>query len=597
MPTPPLDSYGIRNLKRRIATRTTWLLLNALVLVSPNSTVEAADCTPNSIELHSQAEVDDFQANHGPCDSVVDQFAVSGEDIVSLEGLAGLRRIGHHLIIHGTDQLAELSGLNDVIEIGASLVISDNDSLTDLSALSGLTALPFALSISFNAALPDLDGLHNLTSVAYSLKIRENTLLENIDALNGIAFVGQNISISGNPHLNDLTGLAGVRGSVGDLRISNNDSLIDLQGLDGISEARSLTVYENDALVALAGLSSLVNVSGPVKIQDNNTLEDLLGLETLSSAGSLAIADNEVLVRLDGLDGISTLEGGFELVSNPKLLDVGGLSNLAYIGGGLRIEDNKSLPDLAGFSSLERVNERLHLLRNSNLASLDGLTALQELGDLRIRINPSLHDCRAIARVVDPFDYHNPGPGGPQAPDVAGEINLGQNLRGCNSIAEILGSVPLDQINVALTDAWYAPETDGQGFLIIVFPMSQQIFMTWFTYDTERPNNNLMALLGEPGHRWITAQGAFSDNSAPLTIYVASGGVFDSAVPQPRLDADGEIQLEFTTCNEGLVKYDIQSIGRQGTVPIQRLTLDNVPTCYELEQQINAHSSDRIKLH
>jgi hypothetical protein len=43
--------------------------------------------------------------------------------------------------------------------------------------------------------------------------------------------------------------------------------------------------------------------------------------------------------------------------------------------------------------------------------------------------------------------------------------------------------------------------------------------------------------------------------------------------------------LEFSTCNAGTLIYDIASIGRQGVVPIERITLDNVPLCYLLNAE------------
>jgi len=33
--------------------------------------------------------------------------------------------------------------------------------------------------------------------------------------------------------------------------------------------------------------------------------------------------------------------------------------------------------------------------------------------------------------------------------------------------------------------------------------------MAWFTHDTERPDTGVEAILGEPGHRWLTAQGPY----------------------------------------------------------------------------------------
>ena len=56
-------------------------------------------------------------------------------------------------------------------------------------------------------------------------------------------------------------------------------------------------------------------------------------------------------------------------------------------------------------------------------------------------------------------------------------------------------------INQGMIDAWYDPDTNGQGFFITVFPVIKQVFLAWFTYDTERPPEDVTAILGEPGHR------------------------------------------------------------------------------------------------
>ena len=65
------------------------------------------------------------------------------------------------------------------------------------------------------------------------------------------------------------------------------------------------------------------------------------------------------------------------------------------------------------------------------------------------------------------------------------------------------------EINAGLNDAWLNSATSGQGFLITVFPERKEMFLAWFTYDTERPPEDVTALLGEPGHRWLTAQGPY----------------------------------------------------------------------------------------
>jgi plastocyanin len=144
------------------------------------------------------------------------------------------------------------------------------------------------------------------------------------------------------------------------------------------------------------------------------------------------------------------------------------------------------------------------------------------------------------------------------------------------------------QINPGLNDAWFNLATNGQGFLITVFPDIKEMFVAWFTFDTVRPAENVTAFLGEPGHRWLTAQGSYEGDTANLTIYVTKGGVFDSAEPAASadLDGDGTMTLEFADCENGLVNYEITSLGISGEIPIQRIVLDNVPLCESLEEQL-----------
>ena len=52
---------------------------------------------------------------------------------------------------------------------------------------------------------------------------------------------------------------------------------------------------------------------------------------------------------------------------------------------------------------------------------------------------------------------------------------------------------------------WNKMAMDSQGFLIMVFPDRKETFLAWFTFDTKRPPEDVTAILGEPGHRWLTA--------------------------------------------------------------------------------------------
>ena len=140
------------------------------------------------------------------------------------------------------------------------------------------------------------------------------------------------------------------------------------------------------------------------------------------------------------------------------------------------------------------------------------------------------------------------------------------------------------QINSGMSDAWYDPATEGQGFLVSIFPNRQEMFLAWFTFDIERPPENITAILGEPGHRWLTAQGAFAGNSAELTVYLTHGGVFDSAEPPATTENTGygTMKVEFLSCSHGRITYDIPSLEMSGEIQIQRIVGDNVALCEAL---------------
>ncbi len=141
------------------------------------------------------------------------------------------------------------------------------------------------------------------------------------------------------------------------------------------------------------------------------------------------------------------------------------------------------------------------------------------------------------------------------------------------------------QINPGLNDAWYNPATAGQGFFINVFPDAGSMFVAWFTYDVERPAPDVTATLGEPGHRWITAQGAFTGDRANLSATLTSGGIFDSASPAPVNEINyGTIEIVFTGCDAAEVRYDFPGQSLTGTVEIQRVVKDNVALCEALAE-------------
>jgi hypothetical protein len=151
-------------------------------------------------------------------------------------------------------------------------------------------------------------------------------------------------------------------------------------------------------------------------------------------------------------------------------------------------------------------------------------------------------------------------------------------------VAIVRRQIPVFEINTGLNDAWFNLATAGQGLLITIFPQRKEVFLAWFTYDTERPPADVTAMLGEPGHRWLTAQGTYEGDTATLTIFVTEGGVFDAPEPAASTDpaGDGSMTITFADCEAGLVNYEITSLGISGEIPIQRITPDNVTLCESL---------------
>jgi len=258
------------------------------------------------------------------------------------------------------------------------------------------------------------------------------------------------------------------------------------------------------------------------------------------------------------------------------------------VGAWLKIENNAILADVDGLSRVAGVNGNLDIAYNPVLENLDGLFSLVSVASaFNISFNPKLTQCSALSRLLDQWDDAElgPGPGVGGVPDIGGRITIQGNLGGCNSVEEILATANPSQINPGLNDAWYNPETSGQGFFITVFPDLGFVSLAWFTYDTEPPPVDATGNLGGPGHPWLTALGPIDGNQVLMNIEMTSGGIFDSATEIIRTDppaSDGTILLTFDSCHSGTVEYDIPSINRQGIVPIQRVADDNIALCEAL---------------
>jgi hypothetical protein len=139
-------------------------------------------------------------------------------------------------------------------------------------------------------------------------------------------------------------------------------------------------------------------------------------------------------------------------------------------------------------------------------------------------------------------------------------------------------------ITHAMAGGWFDLETAGQGLLIDVFDQTNELFTAWFTYDLQRPDPAVTAMIGDPGHRWMTAQGPFTGDTAELDITWTTGMIFDSADPTFEQTQDGAMTIEFSDCLNGMVSYDLGSANVTGQFPIVRLANQVEDLCLSLIQ-------------
>jgi len=493
------------------------------------------------------------------------------QDVSNLDGLDGLETVLGHVALIGNPLLVDTRGLFLLKEVNGFLKIDSNPLLEEF--FGGNLMAVGALILSNNDSLYRFTGLDTLTT-AGEVYITDNPAMWSLNGFYGLR-VAERISLARNPLINRLDEFGNLE-AVGYLTIIEMNGLSTLTGLWSLHTSHNVYIEGNANLTSLEGLRNLVEVSS-VHIASNPRLADLSGfavnLTSPTYSPRLVIMDNA------SLTGINTFDS---LVS----------------AGAIRVQRNPSLRYLDDFPSLTHIHESLVIEGNRSLESILGLAALEHVWySVLIQDNLSLHTCHGLLKALDYIDDGEPGPGPGTSgiPDVGDAVMLRNNRTGCNSVAEVLADIPLDHINSGIGDAWYDPETKGQGFQINVFPTQGQIFLTWFTFDTERPPSEVQAHLGEPGHRWLTAQGPYEGTTAVLDVWISEGGIFDSGIPEPYLRPDGQIILEFSTCNEGTLSYDIPSIGREDVISVERVAIDNVTLCAELNvrEVMRAQSSER----
>lgn len=131
-------------------------------ILTNTKTIVQERCPEGSIELITQADVDQFVIDYPNCTKISKDLYIGSGDITNLSGLSSLKTVEGDLEIFENSVLTNLKGLNNLTSIGGFLVIYQNTALTNLDELSSLKSIGDYLMIDRNPQLEDISGLQNL---------------------------------------------------------------------------------------------------------------------------------------------------------------------------------------------------------------------------------------------------------------------------------------------------------------------------------------------------------------------------------------------------------------------------------------------------
>ncbi len=333
-------------------------------------------------------------------ESINGDLVISKTSLESLNHL-NIRIIRGSLIILENKNLLNLNGLHSLSRIGQTLSINGNDVLKSIAELENISSLYASLEIKSNNNLLSLNGLHNLNSIGDNLIISHNDGLQKIQSLSKLENVIGGLEIIENQNLESLNGLNNIKYVQEEFVISSNQSIKNLVGIESLTELRDdLIISDNSQLVTTSGIKGLKIVKGDVHINDNTSLKDVNGFEKLSSVlRGLHIYNNPLLKELSGLNGLKFLFSTLYIHNNPSLIDLMGLLNLDNEIFDLTISNNDSLIDFRGISNIREVKSDVRIINNNLIKTLDGINkkdSKTSYGLIHIEGNPRLEDISAF---------------------------------------------------------------------------------------------------------------------------------------------------------------------------------------------------------
>lgn len=193
---PNLCSYLAGSGARSIAGN----LANCLNLAAVVAACSTPDCPPGTVNLSTQAQVNQFKIDYPTCTKISGNLQIGGANVTDLSPLSNITNVAGELFISDSG-LQNLNGLNNISQLSGRLVVIGNPTLSNLHGLRNLTSINGIISIDNNASLTDISGIENINSnVITELYIQNNPVLSVCDYDNVCAYLQSSKprNISGN---------------------------------------------------------------------------------------------------------------------------------------------------------------------------------------------------------------------------------------------------------------------------------------------------------------------------------------------------------------------------------------------------------------
>lgn len=271
------------------------------------------------------------------------------------------------------------------------------ENLDGIQNLTGLTTLRL-----FDRLITDISPLRSLTNLT-NLVLHTNWISD-IEPLSSLVNLEQLI-ISENP-ISDISPLAGltklrqlhVHGlypnqlqywlDMNDGRDSDVvfNGITDISALAGLTELRLLRIHLN----AISDISPLANLTNLIHLRlYDNQIEDISALADLNNLVLLWAHGNQIedISALSGMSDMQQLS-----LNNNSITDISALGDMINMEH-LFLSDN-AIEDIAPLRRLHAIE--VLRLENNNITDVSALGALNQLSELSVARNWSLHDVRPL---------------------------------------------------------------------------------------------------------------------------------------------------------------------------------------------------------